>query len=223
MAASMTNIQFLPGIDGSNTSFTIARNADWLDDISFVAPGSLQQPLTIQNVSFVSGSNILTNVSTNTLFPGMPISPQSGIPIGALVGAITSTTTLTMVDSNGFALNATANNTNASVTFNPVPLDLTGINFISSIRAPNDTTRIYLTVQTADGTMLNGKTNGILSYNVPSTKVGAVPSGSYLVDIIAYDTVNVVNLFPSGPASITVVDGVSTIGLVVIAPNVPIT
>ena len=219
----MTNIQFLPGIDGANTSFSISRNADWLDDLDFVAPGSMQQPLTIQNVSFTSGLNILSNVSTNTLLPGMPIAQQPGIPAGALVGAITSTTTLTMVDSNGFALNATATNANASITFNPVPLDLTGINFISSIRAPTGTTRVYLTAQTADGTMLNGKTNGTLSYNVPATKVVAVPAGVYVVDIIAYDTVNVVNLFPSGPASITVVDGPTTVGLVVIAPNVPIT
>ena len=90
-----------------------------------------------------------------------------------------------------------------------VPLDLTGIAFTAELRSsPADSTP-RLTASTAAGTLVNGNTAGSLAFNVPSLK--ALAAGTYFMDLIANDPIAGItrNLFEAGPATITVLQGVT--------------
>lgn len=213
----MTNILQLPQLDGSATSLTISANSDWLDGFFFAVPGSPTVVSTLVG-AITSGQNTITLATSisqspaSGLVPGMPIAQTPGIPQGAFIGAITSATTLTIVNAAGAALNATLTDVEAYLIFQPIPLDITGIAFRCDVRT---TTQTYLTAQTADGSMANGGTTGVLNFNVLQSTIGpkfglAPGSGkslSAVFDILAIADGHIVNLFQAGAASIKILAG----------------
>jgi hypothetical protein len=209
----VTNILNIPLLDGANSSFTISNNAAWTDSIYFGAPG-FGPPFTLAGCSIVTGSNIVTIPtlsSTSVLSPGMQVSGTPGIPSASYVGNIPSLTTFTLVDGTGNTLNATANSIEITITFNPPPLDLSGIGFVSNLRTAPGSAQVFLVAQTGDGTMVNGATAGTLSWNVPGARMQNVPAGIYVMGILAVDSTTRRELFPTAPATVTVIAGVSDI------------
>ena len=211
----MTNVLLLPMLSGSGTSFEITNNSDWNDSIFFGALNSPTKPIQMVGQT-VSGSNVITVANTTGLVPGQPITETAGIPAGAFIGALTAATTLTMVDSVGSNLNSNLSNVVANLTFQPVPLDLTGISFVSNLRPFTNSSESYLTIQTSDGTYNNGGPTGVLSVDipylidgVPNPKIAGLFPGTYVMDIIAEGDGATINLFPLGPATVTVLDGVT--------------
>ena len=209
----MTNILLMPQIDGSQTSFAIFNNADWVDNLYFTAPG-YGPALTLTGCSLASGSNNIAVPSTLGIQPGMAIAPTPGLPNGAFVGAITSLIQLTAVSSAGTPVNATATTVVATLTFGPPPLDLSNINFLANLRTQSgNVAQIWLTAKTADGSMNNGGLTGVLSFNVPSSVMQSVPAGTYALDILAMADGRTVNLMANGPASVIVSQGISDAAL----------
>lgn len=203
-----TNVLLLPKLSGAGTSFTITTNSGWDDSIFFGTPGSPTLPLAMVG-QITSASNVITVQSTIGLIPGMPISHSPGIPLNAFVGAISSATQITMVDGSGASLNATASNAEAALTFQPPPLDLTGISFVANLKASPQSSESYLTVQTSDGTFNNGGVTGVLSFDIPVQIMARTFPGTYVMDIIAEADGATVNLFPIGPATVIVLEGVT--------------
>jgi hypothetical protein len=202
----MTNILLLPQFSGAGSSFSLVTNGDWLQSILFTAPGSPPNALTMVG-AITSGQSTVTVGSTIGLVPGQPINQIPGIPAGAFVGSISSATQFSMVNSSGSSLDATETNAEAQLVFQPLPLDLTGIEFTASMRAAADSAGILLTASTANGTIINGGAAGTLQYNVPYSQLPA--AGSYVIDIVASGDEHTVNLFPQGPATVTIVQGVT--------------
>ena len=141
----------------------------------------------------------------------MQVSGTPGIPSASYVGNIPSLTTFTLVDGTGNKLNATANSIEITITFNPPPLDLSGIGFVSNLRTAPGSAQVFLVAQTGDGTMVNGATAGTLSWNVPGARMQNVPAGIYVMGILAVDSTTRRELFPTAPATVTVIAGVSDI------------
>lgn len=202
-----TNISQLPKIDGSQTEFVIANNADWNDALQFTLPGYPASSTLVGAIT--SGSPNVTVSSTVGLAPGQLISAISGIPGSTFIGAISSATQFSMVDINGNPVNAIATNAEVSLTFSSPALDISGIAFIANLRKTATAKQSFLTARTRDNTMTNGGNSGALSFSVPESKMSKVPAGSYVMDILAVADGMVINLFPEGPASVTVVSGVS--------------
>jgi len=196
----MTNILLLPKFSGLGTSFYLTTNSDWLDVIQFAQTGS--PPSTSAACSISSSSPTVTMASTAGLVPGQPVI-GIGIPTGATILAIPTALTLTL------SANATATSVEALLTFNPVPLDLTNINFVCNIRAEAGATQALVTAQTSDNTMINGQTAGTLTFNVPVATMANVQPGTYALDIVAFDSTHTINLFPQGPATVTIAPGVT--------------
>lgn len=216
----MSNILQLPQLS-SATSFAVVTNSQWNDQLSFTQSG-WPTPFALAGCALVSGSGNVTCPTTALLVPGQTISPGPGIPVPTVMGTsglcyvlgVTSPTVFTLGDANGNPLNATATNPGAILTFNPPPLDLTGINFISSVAQANVASpRILITAQTQNNTMILYPKTGVLQYNVPQTTMGQLLPGQYSVDIIGFDGIFTVNLFPQGPATVTVSAGISTTAL----------
>lgn len=204
----MTNVLLLPQIDGPNTSFAVSNNADWVDAMYFGQPG-YGAPIALSGCTLATGSNIIGVSSTAGIQPGMSISPAPGLASGGYVGAITSATNLSVVDSGGGILNATASTVAAYLTFSAPPLDLSGIQFIANLRPATGSTRIFLTAQTLDGTMINFGWDGILRFNVPLSLMQQVSPGNYVLDILAMADNYNINLMQNGPASVLVNLGIS--------------
>lgn len=209
----MTNILLIPQI--AKASFQITNNSDWNDSIFFGAPGAPTQPLVLSGCQLAAASNVVTVSSTQAVLEGMPISAMPGIPAGAFVGSITGLSTFVMVDSDGAAKNATATNANAQVTLQPPPLDLTGIEFVATLRSTTSGENVA-TIQTSDGTFINGGKTGILSFNilyfidgVTNPLLTKLFPDDYVLDIVAMADGNTINLFPEGPATVTVFAGVT--------------
>ena len=202
----MTNILQLPRL-GAQSSFALARNSDWLDTMFFAAPGSPPSALSLTG-AIVSGSNTVTVPSTAGLIPGMPIAPIPGVPAGAYVGVIASTT-FTMVNLAGTAVNATVSDAEAQFSIEPLPLDLTGIAFTAQWRSAVGGSEVFLTLQTADGSLVNGGPTGTLAFNVPESAFANIIAATYVMDIIATADGHTINLFPEGPASIVLSEGVT--------------
>lgn len=89
------------------------------------------------------------------------------------------------------------------------PLDLTGISFESEWRLASDTTQIGLRLTTANGLLINGGTNGTLSWLAPQAQTVTVPPGAYVSDLIAQGDGAVVNLFQGAPMAVNVTGGVT--------------
>lgn len=204
----MTNILLLPKFD-SSTSFAIARNGDWLDAIFFSAPGSPTAPIVMTG-SIVEGVSVVTVESSKGLIPGLPIVAVPGIPPGTYVGTMPTATTFGLVDVTlGVPVPATITDAETSLTFEPLPLDLTGIEFVAEIRRKAGGTDRYLIARTDDQTIINGGASGVLAFNVTRDLLKNLLPGSYVLDILAIADGRTINLFPEGPASIDVATGVT--------------
>jgi hypothetical protein len=204
----VTNLLKLPTFQNT-CAFAIATNGDWLDSIFFAAPGQPANPIAMTG-AITSGSNSVTVTSTQGLLPGLPVVQIPGVPAGVFVGAITSSAVFTMVDANGNPVDATATNAEAALTFLPLPLDLTGILFKVQVRAAANGQQVYLNLNSTLGGLVNGAASGVLSFDVTQPTIAAnLPAGSYVVDIVAEGDGHTLNLFPEGPASLTVSAGIT--------------
>jgi hypothetical protein len=206
----VTQISLLPQIDGARTAFAFVKNAAFTYSFVIAAPSGPQVPL-VATASTTAGSATLSNlpaVTVTSLVTGQKVSGY-GIPAGATITAIPSTTSVTL--SANVTQTAAAN----SITFQVMPLDLTGISFRQQIRATASDTGVLLEMSTDNGLLINGGTTGVLSAYVPASSLGALPEttgGSALVtDIVATAAdggpINLMAL--SGPASVTVTAGVT--------------
>jgi hypothetical protein len=204
-----TNVLNLAKFSSAST-FAIAKNSDWLDSIFFAAPGSPAASVSASAV-LIAGTNVITIASTAGLIGGQPIGEIPGIPPSTYIGAVFSPTQLTMVDAIGAPVNATLSDAAAGVTFLPLPLDLTGITFKANLRTTVDDVGVQLALSTDAGTLINGGKSGVLSFNVLATSpalVGLNPQ-NYVIDILAEADGHTINLFPQGPATLTVSRGVT--------------
>jgi len=205
-----TNILQLPAFSGDGTSFAIATNADWLDSIFFISPQSPSAPITMVG-QLTMASNVVVVESTLGLVPGMPISPMPALDplVAYFVGEISTTTQFKMVDQLGYAQNAKITDASAQLVFQPLPLDLSGIEFRAELRVSADSEQVLLSLQTSDSTLLNGGSDGTLGFNVASDKLQHLKERNYVMDIVAYADGHVVNLFPAGPCTVSVTEGVT--------------
>ena len=204
----MTNILLLPKFSGAGTSFAITTTGDWNDAILFTAVGSPASPISMVG-ALASGNATVTVTNPAGLLPGQPISQVPGIPSGTFIGTIPTATTLTMVDASNAPVTATITDAEASLTFQPLPLDLTGITFLAQMRKAAGTATVYLTAQTIDGTLNNGGVTGILAFNIPQATLADLFPDTYVIDIVATADGSTINLFPEGPATVTILQGVS--------------
>lgn len=202
-----TNILQLPAFS-PGTSFAIATNADWFDSIYFIAPGSPTGTVSMVG-AIVNGSNVVNVPDTTALVPGLPITPIPGIEGFVRVGEITSLTQFKMVDQVGYPAPATINDAVAKLIFQPLPLDLSGIEFIAEVRSDVESEQVLLLCQTSDGTLVNGGVEGTLGFNVVRDKLEHLSARSYVMDIIARADAHVINLFPLGPCTVAVTSGVT--------------
>lgn len=198
----------------STGAFTVSNNAAWLDTIYFGAPG-YPVPITISGCSSVLSSSTVTVpilISTIGVSVGMQVLglPINVTPPSIFIGSIPSATTFTVIDTFGNALFSPVTNAELALTFQPPPLDLTGIGFVANLRAVAGGTQVFLVAQTGNGTLVNSGKLGTLTFNVPRTMMNAVPAGSYVMDILAADATTVVNLFQV-PATVTVLAGIADI------------
>jgi len=195
-------------LSGTETSFAVANNGDWIDGMFFGAPGTSGAPFQVTG-HIVAGTNVVESVaSVGEVLPGMGIGQVPGIPAGAFVGDI-ATSSFTMVDIDGNPLNATAT---APVTLNlePLPLDLTGIRFKAELRATPGGNEVFLAADTEDGTLVNGGRTGVLAFSVPEAAMGRLNPGDYVMDIVAEADGQIISLFPEGPCAVVVAEGVTT-------------
>ena len=204
----MTNILSLPNFSGAGTSFAITTTGDWHDAILFTAVGSPASPINMVG-AIVSGNATATVASTAGLLPGQPISQVPGIPTGTYIGTIPTPTTLTMVDVASVPVTATVTDAEVSLTFQPLPLDLTGITFLAQMRKTAGSATVYLTATTSDGTLNNGGITGILAFNIMQAALANLFPDTYVIDIVAIADGHTINLFPEGPATVTLLQGVS--------------
>lgn len=208
----MTNILLLTKFNGPGTSFSVNNNEDWTDEITFLFSGYPQlSPIQIV-AAIVSGTNIVTvaaSTSTSSLIAGMPIVQIPGIPNDAFIGTVTSNSAFTMVDGQGNPLDATASNPNVALTIKPLPLDLTGIKFTADLRLSPQNPQVLLALSTVNGTLINGEVNGTLSFSVPAAQMFGVPAATYVMDIVATADNHTINLCEGGPATVTVLQGVT--------------
>lgn len=91
-----------------------------------------------------------------------------------------------------------------------VPLDLTGIEFRGQMRPATDSPVVALEVKTADMTIVNSGTDGMLTWNVPALMFDGMEAGDYVFDLLAFGDGHVINLFEkAGAAAVTVNEGVT--------------
>ncbi|MGU3387298.1 hypothetical protein ACLBYG_22500 [Methylobacterium sp. D53M] len=209
----MTQILNLPQIDGSRTSFTITKNSVFTFGIAFPYPAGPQVPL-VAACAMTAGSAILAGLSTQTvasLVTGQPVAGY-GVPAGATISGIPSSTSVQI------SAPATQSGALVGVTFQPLPLDITGIAFLMQIlRAPRDSSgsgNVLLEASTANGRLINGGTSGVLSGSVGQDAVAKLPlsaAPSFVTDIVATASDGgPINLMAaSGPASVVVLPGIS--------------
>jgi hypothetical protein len=203
-----TNILTLPSFNGAGTSFSIATNADWFDSIFFIAPGSPPSSVAMLG-QITNASSLVTVTSTAELVPGLPINAVPGIEDFAYVGEIISAIQFRMVDVNGVPVSATINDAQTKLVFQPMPLDLTGIEFRCELRSSEADNQVFLSVGTSDGTLLNGGLDGTLGFNVPRSKLEHLSPRTYVMDIVALADDHTINMFPAGPGSVVVTSGVT--------------
>lgn len=197
-----TNVLNIPQIP-PGTVITIASADDWRDQIYVSAFGLSAAPIILSGA--LSG-DVLTVASADSVVPGM-LALGYGLPMGVTVTAV-SGTQITL------SAPATISAPNASISFVPPPLDLTGISFASQIRATVPANAIILSASTAAGTMTNGAAEGTFGWNVPAATMAATPwptslrqqgSESFYLDVVASDASGAkVNLCQAGPITLNV-------------------
>ena len=205
-----SNILLLPQLDGTQTSFTVTNNGDWIDTICFTTPGSVAVPTNMLGL-ITSSSNTFTVASTIGLIPGMAFSAGPGFPAGGFVGTVLSATQVTLVDSGGNPLNSTISDAELTLTFQPLVLDITGIRFRGHIRPSIGSSVLHLAMDTLTGEFINGGATGLLSFNVLQTRMATLPVATHVFDILALADGYTFNLFPNAPCSVVVSPGVTYI------------
>ncbi len=206
----MTQIANLPQIDGARTAFTITKNARFQFSIALPFPAGPQIAL-VAICGMAAGSATLSGIPDGVvaaLVTGQPVAGY-GIPDGTVISGIPTATSVT--------LSNTASQTAAAIglTFLPLPLDLTGISFLMQVRAASNAAAVYLEMSTDNGRFLNGGTSGVIGGDALPDELASLPltaAGTSLVtDIVATAAdggpVNLMAM--SGPASVTVLSGVS--------------
>jgi hypothetical protein len=212
----MTNIMLLPQMDGTQSSFAVTNNGDWVDTICFTSPGSTSTPLPVLGVTtaasntFTVSPTINAAISTVGLVPGMPFAAYPGFPLGGFVGAVLSSTQVTLVDGNGNPLNSTIGDAEINVTFEPLVLDITGIRFRAHLRPSIGSPTLWLGLDTTTGSLINGGTSGLLSFNVPQSTMALVPPQTHVLDILAIADNRVFNVFPNAPCNVVVTQGITS-------------
>lgn len=212
----MTQIANLPQIDGTRTSFTFALGSVFQYAIAFPSPIGPQVPI-VAAATMASGSATLSNLpaaTVSSLVTGQPVAGY-GIPAGATIAGLPSATSVTLSQA------ATQTGAAIGVTFQVIPLDLTGITFRQQVRrsaSPIDT-GVLLEMSTANGRLLNGGTSGVLSAVVnPQTDQTAFSSlpvtaagQTWVTDIVATaaDGGPINLMAQSGPASVVVLSTVT--------------
>lgn len=94
-------------------------------------------------------------------------------------------------------------------------IDLRGIDFYAHLRPVVGSATVLLDMSTKNGLLLSGGLNGLLSWKIPAKTMSTIQASSqgspYVMDILAVDAINeaYVNLFPLGPALVTVVQAVT--------------
>lgn len=203
----MTEILNLPKLSGDGTAFVIDTNADWSDTIFF--PSMVSPAQTIHSCSMDVTSNGITVLDTTSgLVPGQPVIGP-GIPPGAFIGTVVPPNLVTLVDEDNFVVYTTATLSNVNVIFQALGIDLGGIDFVANLRLKPSLHESVLTVRTTDGSLLNGGKTGTLGFNVLESVMEGVPPNEYVMDIVAVADDQYVNLFPDGPATVIVLDGVT--------------
>lgn len=203
-----TNILFLPRFESAE--FDLPQNSDWLDGLFFTS-SSADQAAPIEMVGAMTlGSPTVAVESALTLIPGMPVSAVKGIPTGSYIGTIPTLINFTLVDIDGNPVNANATTAVAALTFQPLPLDITGIRFKAMVRHRIGGAETVLVVDTEDGTFVNGGTSGVLSFNVLQDKMSKISPNKYYMDIVAEADGHIINLFPINPAVINFAKGITT-------------
>ena len=89
------------------------------------------------------------------------------------------------------------------------PIDLTGIVFRMQVRLASDPTQIALDLSTDNGLLINGGTNGILSWLVLQPQVAQIAPDAYVADLLAIADGATINLCQNGPIAVTVTAGVT--------------
>lgn len=206
----MTQISNLPQIDGARTSFTITKGAVFSYSIAFPSPLGPQLPL-VAAATMTSGSAILSNLPAATvasLVTGQPVAGY-GVPAGATIAAIPSTTSVTL------SAAATQSGAAIGVTFQPLPLDISGISFRQQIRTSAGDPAMFLELSTTNGLLVNGGTSGVLACLVPPAALVPLPLATadapLATDIVvtAPDGGPINLMAQSGPASVTVLQAVT--------------
>ena len=204
----MSNLGSLPIIP-AGTTITLVAGASWLDQFYVQQPGYPAAPLpflaTITGGSPTLALNSVAGITYGCLAVGY------GIPAGAQVINVIDSTT------NTITLNLPANNvgtaTNVPILIYGPPLDLTGINFNSTVRESLQSSTVLLAASTANGLMLNGGQSGnfgwqVMAPHLPNWPLGVTQVGGLgaVVDIQASDVSGaVVDLSgANGPIPLTV-------------------
>ncbi len=94
-------------------------------------------------------------------------------------------------------------------TGSSAPLDLTGISFRMQVRPAAGNMDVALDLSTGNGLLINGATNGLLSWLVPAAQVAQIAPGAYVADLIASGDGAIVNLCQGAPLAVTVNQGVT--------------
>ena len=204
----MSNLGSLPQIP-AGTTITLVAGASWLDQFYVQQPGYPAAPLpflgTVIGGNATIALNSVAGITVGCLVVGY------GIPAGSQVVNVIDSTT------NTITLNLPANNvgtaTNVPLLVYGPPLDLTGINFSSTVRESLVSSTVLLAASTANGLMINGGQSGNFGWQVspphlPNWPLGLTQVGGLgaVVDIQASDVSGaVVDLAGiSGPIPLTV-------------------
>ena len=200
----MTNLLDLPQIP-AGTTIEIGSNADFNDQWFVAIPGFSSTPIQLTG-TLQNGSANISNVSAVAgLAPGMSVIGY-GIPVGTVIQSVG----VNSITINQFAM---VSYVSITITILPPPLDLTGISFSSMIRQSSTNNTVLLVMNTTNGLMNNGGTDGEFGWSVPATKLPAWPAGlgttgslSCVIDIQATDASGaIVDLCSqNGPIPVTV-------------------
>jgi hypothetical protein len=202
----MTNILSLPKLRGD---FTIARNADWLDTIYFTAPGQPTEVLQKTCAVIAGLHTVQVSGGTSGLVNGMPVvGPE--IPANTRIINVSSSTFDMISGVNGMPVGPLLTNAATVLSFLPIPIDLSGIEFAGEVRKAVGKHEVFLRIGTSTGTLINGGASGYLSFNVLRGQLAAIYAGEYVFDLVAAGDGHYVNLFPTAPAVLTVNEGITT-------------
>lgn len=205
----VTQIANLQQIDGTRTSFMITKNAIFAYALVFPSPLGPQVPLVA--AATMNGTSTLSNLPAATvasLVTGQPVSGY-GVPDGTTIAGIPSATSVLLSQAT------TQSGAAVGVTFQVLPLDITGIDFRQQIRSSAGDPQPMLDISTANGLLVSGGPSGTLAASVQPDLMAALPltseAGPLVTDIVASapdgGPVNLMAL--SGPASVTVLSGVT--------------